>query len=255
MKIDVIVPTNNIKEINCFIKSFSSLKEFKKLCRIVIVGNGSVVKKDIVFNNSLNIHFINTMISVKQNEEMVPFLELRALGMIDSNSDFFLLMDSDHTFPDGSDSFLMNCIEKLKDKQLDISVLCTDRIRDGKDGLYKKDGYIWSNRGLFIENLFDKYFLSDIIDIEILGASEDLLLSYYVLEQKGNPYIIHGSPVKRVEKRHVNGIVKYDKSYDEKNMYMNCLGYIRSRYNDSSWTHKSGKFPKLLNDLLNKRCN
>ncbi len=251
MKIDVIVPTNNINQINGFIDSFSKLGFFKYSCELVIIGNGEVTEDKIVSNN---LFYSFVRYNKKINDGLVPFAELRNSGMLNSDSDYFLFMDDDHRFEGGADCYLMECLHRLEN--YNCSVLCTDRDRDGKKGLHLKlDGFIWTNRGLFIKNVgidFSKFKT-------LLGAGEDLLFSYYTLKKEGLPYIFYGSKITRIEKRFINGKKKRNPSYTKKVMHNNCIGHIRKEFDDRNWIHESDdkciNYPNKLQVKINERIN
>jgi len=249
MKIDVIVPSNNIKELNGFISSFDTLSEFKKHANLIIIGNGEVYYNEIEGGHSVNYDCIRD--DNDYSNSIVPFVKLNGLGMVSSNCDFFLQLDDDHRFPEGSDDFLLKCIKVLENNN--CSVLCTDRERNGNKGLFhKRDGYIWSNRGLFIKNVLSKKEIEK--HYNLLGAGVDLFFSYLVLEKTGFPYELFGSPITRKEKRYINNKKIYDVSYDDKTLYENILGFIINRYNDKKWKHQpNNNYPIKLQHIMYER--
>ena len=256
MKIDIIVPTNNILEINSFILSLDKMEKFKKHITLKIIGNGNVYHNYISKLHSVNYDFIRVDNNYK--ETIVPFAALRSCGMDKSDCDYFLLLDDDHRFNKNSDDFLIRCIKILEETK-DCSILCTDKNKNGNTGLKLKiDGFIWTNKGLFLKNIFNQ--LSFGIHSLLLGAGEDLLFAYMILEKEGLPYTLYGSDITRTEKRYKNGIKVIDNlSYSEKIMKDNIIGYLRNYFNDKEWVHQSNyfvtTFPKDLKQILNKRIN
>jgi len=255
MKIDIIVPTNNIQEINSFIFSLDKMKEFKKHIQLIIIGNGDVDYEHILGEHSVNYSFIR--IDEDYKDKAIPFTSLRLSGIAYSHCDYFLFFDDDHRFNKKLDTFLMKCIETLEEVK-DCSILCTDKNKNRNTGLkLKTDGFIWTNKGLFIKNIFNKLDFG--IYSMLLGAGEDLLFSYMVLEQEGLPYILYGSDITRKEKRYINGNIIPNMSYSEEIMNNNIIGYLRHYFNDKEWIHQSDHFdttfPKKLQDILNKRIN
>lgn len=254
MQIDIIVPTNNLKEINQFIFSLDKLTEFKKHCTLKIIGNGNVYYDSILGGHSVNYDFIR----VDENYEgkPIPFAALRYSAMTNSNCDFFLFLDDDHRFNECSDFFLIDCLNILNSKK-DCSILYTDKDKDNNWLDIKRDGFIWTNKGLFIKNIIHK--LDYGIHSTLLGAGEDLLISYMVLEQEGLPYQYCKSNIIRKEKRYIDGKVIDNISYSKEVMEDNIIGYIKRYFNDKDWTHDSYNFsnsyPNRLKQILEERIN
>jgi len=256
MEISVIVPSNSAERTNEFLKSFHTMKEFNKHCKIIIVANNEFNTNNII-NTSENYNVRIIYKNEFHKDGIVPFLSYRWNGIKENPFfDYCLFLDDDHKFSKESDRYFMNCITLLNELK-DCSVLCTDRNRDGKNGVeLKEDGFIWTNRGLFIKNIFNKIKP----DLSLLGAGEDLLLSYLVLSIEGLPYIYYGSEVTRVEKRYKNGIqVKNDMSYSKETMNNNIIGFIRNEFNDKDWIHENRNnhvfYPKKLQNKINERVN
>lgn len=255
MKIDVIVPTNNSQEINSFISSFDKLTEFKKYCTLRIIGNGHVYYDSILGGHSVDYNLIR--VDNNYYKKLVPFAALRYAAMAQSNADFFLFFDDDHRFHQDSDRFLMDCMELLELRS-HISVLCTNKPKDYHYGFsIKRDGFIWTNKGLFIKNIMNQ--LDYGVHSCLLGAGEDLLISYMVLEKEGLPYEYYNSDITRKEKRHVDGKVIENISYSKEVMENNIIGYIKKYFDDKDWTHDSYNFinsyPNRLKKILEKRLN
>jgi len=255
MKIDVIVPSNNIKELNGFISSFDTLTEFKKHANLIIIGNGKVYYDGILGGHNANYDLIRD--NNDYSNSIVPFAKLRNLGMKNSRSDFFLFLDDDHRFEKGSDEYLIKCINILKDKDKNISILSTDRFRNEPKEYQlklKMDGFIWTNRGLFIKNLINEYNFD-----ELIGSGEDLLFSYCVLEKDGFPYELNGSPITRKEKNFINGKLVLKKSYSIEVLEENIIGFIKIKFKDNEWNwvdsynRKPIEYPNKLNKIISKR--
>ena len=191
MKIDVIIPSNNKKEINGFISSFSKLTFFRKFCQLVIIGNGSLQKKDIEFTNSLSIKFIR--VDEDYTNKLIPFAKLRAKGMIESDSDYFLFMDDDNRFPEGCDAYFIGCVQFLQDNPI-CSILQADKTRQKRQGIYyKSDGFYWTGYGIFMKNVIQDYSKA----LEFFGCCEETLFAYEVLDVYGLSYTIYGNPKQR----------------------------------------------------------
>jgi len=253
MLIDVIVPSNNEEEINGFIKSFSSMKKFSSICRLVIIGNGEVYQKSIEFTNSLRIKF--KRINTDYSDKLISFSKLRGTGMKDSNADFFLFMDDDNRFPKGCDKFFLKCSDFLFNS-VDCGTLQADRRRPYKKGTeHQLNGFFWSGYGLFIKNTFDitKGFLS------FDGCCEETLFAYESLDKFGLPYKIYGNPTYRDTSKEANWNQNNHPSYSEEVIQKNIQGYIQKKYHDKEWRYyeeiPNGKFPKDLQDKIDKRMN
>lgn len=251
MKIAVIVPTNNIKQINGFIKSFSQLNFFSKSCELVIIGNGNVYKKDINYTNYLSIRFIR--IDEDYSNKLVSFARLRGSGMKNSTADYFLFMDDDNRFPKECDSYFMGCIQFLKDYAF-CSVLQADRKRNNQYGFhYKKDGFYWTGYGLFIRNIIKDY--SKLLDFN--GCCEETLFAYETLNIDGLAYTMYGNPTYRDTSNPVKHNEENNPSYSEEVIQNNIQGYIQEKYCDSKWSYykdiPNTSLPNLLQEKINKR--
>jgi len=251
MRIDIIIPTNNPQEINGFISSLDKMTEFKKYCILKIIGNGKVYYDSILGGHSVN--YDVTRVDGDYKGRPVPFAALRYSAMYNSNCDYFLFLDDDHRF-NSSDSFLIDCLNILK--KTNCSILCTDKNKKGHSGLkLKEDGFIWTNKGLFIKNIMNKIDFG--LHNLLLGAGEDLLISYMVLEQEGLPYTLYGSNITRKERRHINEKVIQNISYSKEVMDYNIIGYLRRYFDDRDWNHDSYNFsvsyPKRLKTILETR--
>jgi len=245
MKISIIVPTNNIIMINNFINYYNTLKNFKKISELIIIGNKEVKKIDGV-----------KFIRYEKNFNIVPFAELRGIGMEASkDSDFFLFLDDDHTFNIKADKFLMNCYNFLN-KHNECGLLQLEKINKEKDGFYiKRNAHIWTSRGLFIKNIglnYSKYY-------NLTGACEDLLYGYETLNESYIPYEIYNSPISRGCDKPNNYKQFNDPSYNEKILDKNIIGFIRDKYNDEDWKFYGAlrhlKYPISLRKLIKSRLS
>ena len=255
MKIDIIIPTNNSNEINGFIMSFDKLERFKKHCRLIIIGNGNVHYDSILGGHSVDYEVIRD--NNDYSNKIVPFAKLRSFGMIYSNCDFFMLLDGDHRFSELSDKFLMKMINELKTNK-DLSILFLDRERDGKKGLsIKKDGFIWTNKGLFIKNIGIDFSIFS----NLMGCGEDLLFSYLTLEKFGIPFVFNGSEIERKSKRVFKKGDKEvkDISYCKNTIDNNIYKEIRERYHQPNWCNEAiyynTKLPTYLKRIIDARIS
>jgi len=251
MKIDVIVPTNNIEQINGFINSFSQLGFFRSFCQLVIIGNGEVHQKDIEYKNSVSIKFIR--IDEDYHDKLIPFSRLRGEGMKDSKSDFFLFMDDDNRFPGGCDCYFINCVQYLINTPV-CSILQADRKRNKKTGAhYKSDGFYWTGYGLFIKNIIQDY--SALLSFN--GCCEETLFAYETLNLDGLAYIYYGNPTYRAIEKDPKWNENNNPSYSEKVIMNNIQGYIQEKYCDKEWSYYNDipntKLPNLLQEKINKR--
>lgn len=246
MKIDIIVPSNNIEMINKFLKSLSRLGLDSDIYKIVIIGNGELYQKNIEYNNSLSIRFIR----FEKEFDIIPFAELRGIGMIDSDCDFFLFLDDDHIFNINAKDTLNNSIEFLSNNQ-SIGILQLEKDNEEKDSFhFKYNAHIWTSRGLFIRNISFNY--EEIFKLK--GACEDLVYSYEVLSQGYLPYSRYNSGIERGCKLPNNYKELNNPSYNEKLLDDNCIGYIRNKYNDTNWKFYGSlsnlSYPNKLKGIL-----
>ena len=244
MKISVIVPSNKNKEINEFCKSYSKLTEFKKHAELIVIGNGEVKSA-----------YCDKFIRYEKDFDIIPFVELRGLGMLNSDSNFFLFLDDDHRFKNGADRFLMECISFLEEDNM-CGVLQLDKKRSIKDWFeIKNDGYIWTSRGLFIKNTH--------MDIEHLfslkGACEDLLYAYETLVYGWIPYKINQPFIIRDESKPNNDKELNDKSYSKEVLDENIVGFINHHFSDPSWEFYGHlynlRYPIDVRDVILKTIN
>ena len=246
MKIAVIVPSNNVKNINAFIDSFFNMKEFSKKCELVIIANGDLKPRDI--NSKEKFHFIGYY----NDFDIVPFATLRALGMSKVECNYFLFLDDDNLFPNKSDEFYMKCYNFLELKR-NCSILQAERFKKGLYGFKRKvDGFFWTGYGLFIKNVN----LSYLRYTSLYGACEDLLYSYETLNKEGLPYIVYGNPTTRDKSKPNDWNQKNNKNYSKELLDDNIIGYIKEKY-DNNWDFYSNiknlKLPKKLQEKLNER--
>jgi len=251
MKIAIIIPTNNLKEINGFIKSFSQLSSFKKFCELVIIGNGNVNKSKINYTNNLSIRFIR--INEDYTDKIIPFAKLRGEGMRKSNADYFLFMDDDNRFLKSCDSYFVNCVQFLQDNPL-CSILQADKTRDKKYGAYyKSDGFYWTGYGLFLKNIIRDY--NQLLDFK--GCCEETLFAYETLNLDGLSYTMYGNPTWRDTSKHPKWNEENNNSYSEEVIQNNIQGYIQEKYCDSNWRYYQNipntSLPNLLQEKINKR--
>ena len=248
MKVSVIVPTNNIKRITKFINSYSKLENFKQKVKLIIIGNGEVVKSTIQKDSFI------TFIRYDKSFNIIPFVELRGIGMNKVYADFFLFLDDDHIFKKGADNFLIECLNFLKNHN-ECGVLQLKKKNEEKYGFYpKRNAHIWTDRGLFIRriNQFDykEYY-------KLIGACEDLLYSYEVLSQSYIPYIIHNTPIDRGCTLSNNHKELNHPSYNKKLLDDNIIGYIRKKYNQKDWKFYGSltnlTYPIHLKNLIKSR--
>lgn len=274
MKIKVIVPTNNVERINGFIKSFNSMENFSQYCKIIIIPNGNIDIDNIKQDHNVELFPYSDRFKNYENK-IVPFMKLRTLPMIlstiddikrdfytkeiieDNRPDWYLLFDDDNRFPDDSDFFYSICIRLLK-KAKDCSVVeLSNKKNIGKIN-NKIDGFYWTGYGLFIKRLhiFDNH--KEILNL--LGACEDLLLSYLTLDKYGLPYTFYGNPTTRDKSKPNNWNQKNNPSYSKEILDNNIIGYIRERFNEPDWDFygniKNLSLPKELNKkIINRRIN
>jgi len=248
MKISVIVPTNNIKRINEFIDRYNKLINFKYLANLIIIGNGEVEN----IQTSQNIHFIR----YEQDFDIIPFVELRGIGMNHIDCDFFLFLDDDHIFNESADIFLIKCIKFLKFHN-ECGILQLRKHKFNRSNFYvKRNAHIWTDRGLFIRNTknlnYAKLF-------KLKGACEDLLYAYEILNESYIPYEIYNTPIERGCSLPKNHKEKHNPSYNEKILDDNIIGYIRDKYNHSKWKFygnlKSLGYPFHLRNLIKSRLS
>lgn len=253
MKIDVIIPSNNIDEINGFIKSFNKMKSFKKYCQLVIIGNGDLHRKHINYVNNLPIKFIR--LDKDYSGEIIPFAKLRGLGMKDSSSDFFLFMDDDNRFTIECDSYFTSCVSFIIANPL-CSVIQAERERDGPKGIIMKlDGFYWTGYGLFLKNIIKEY--DHLLDFK--GCCEETLYVYETLYNDGLPYIFYGNPTTRDKSLDPKWNENNNPSYSEEIIQDNIQGYIQDKYEDSNWRYynniPNNNMPNLLQQKINERIS
>lgn len=249
MNVSVIVPSNDKNRINDFIKSYAKLKNFMKISKLIIIGNGDLKEEDIKVRDWI------TYIQYKKSFDIIPFAELRGIGMnYYKDADFFLFLDDDHRFNEKSDDFLIQCNSFLLSHD-DCGVLQLEKNNTSKNGFYiKRNAHIWTDRGLFIKNTrkFDYELL-----YKFIGACEDLLYAYEVLNQSYLPYEIYNSPIKRGCNLPNNHKELNDKSYNKELLDDNIIGYIRQKYNQPKWKFygslRSLSYPFHLRNLIKSR--
>jgi len=249
MKIDVIIPTNNIKEINGFINSFNTMINFKKYCTLVIIGNGKVIKKSI--KNTSNVKFIRD--DNNYSNQLVPFAKLRGIGMKNSIANWFLFLDDDNRFPKECDSFYMKIVNFIYNSK-DCCTIQLDRKRIGKRRTkIQESGFFWCGYGLLIKNVFK---IADEL-INFKGCCEETLFSYEALDKFGLPYICYGNPTYRDKSKSDKWNEENNESYSEKVIQDNIQGYIQNKYKDKNWRYyndiPNGNFPKKLKEKIEKR--
>ncbi len=246
MKVSLIIPTNSIERINNFIDSYEKLNRFKDSCQLVIVGNGEVVENKV----NLQENYIFKRCEDKFN--IVPFAKLRMIGMINSDCDFYMFLDDDHIFKEGSDDSLVRCLSFLSTHK-DCGILQLQKSNKEKFGFYiKKNAHIWTSRGLFIRNIHQKENFDHLI-----GAGEDLLYSYEVLSKGYIPYEKYNSKIERGCNLPNDFKEKNDKSYNKKILDDNIIGYIRKKYSHPKWEFYGSLgnlgYPNLLRILIKNK--
>jgi len=251
MKVSIIIPTNNVKKINKLINSYSTLLKFKKISELIVIGNGEVYEKDI--KNKKEIKFIR----FEEEFDIIPFVELRGVGIEQSIGENLLFLDDDHCFMKGSDSFLIDCVDFL-DKHNECGVLELKKKNVAKKGFYiKRNAHIWTDRGLFMRNIFVKDEIKSFY--KYVGACEDLIYSYEVLNNSYIPYEIHNSPISR--KSEVSNRYKEfnHPSYSKELLNLNVIGFIKYKYNDKDWKFygslNSLEYPRHLKNLIKSRLS
>jgi len=249
MKISVIVPSNDKRRMNSFIRRFDKMKTFKNKVTLVIVCNGGLKSSDLIVKPY--IHTVDSNECNDTDKAIIPFAKLRGLGMKSVKADWFLFLDDDHEFDDNANKNLLHSIEFLKTHK-DCGVLQLEKDNKEKIGFYiKKNAHIWTSRGCFIKNIDFDYDKFD----KLVGACEELLFAYTVLYEGFIPYCIWNSGISRnspvenskLGKRHKEF---NDISYLEKTLDDNIIGYIRELYGDKDWQFY-GKLSNLTypNDL------
>ena len=249
MKISVIVPTNSIKRINEFINEYDNLNNFYSFANLIIIGNGEVEEENIPILPK--VHFIR----YEKVFNIIPFTELRGIGMETVNPDFFLFLDDDHRFNENSDIFLVRCINFLQSHK-ECGVLQLRKRNIEKNSFYvKRNAHIWTDRGLFIRNINFEYKKL----YQLIGACEDLLYSYEVLNKSYIPYEVYNAPIERGCTLPNNYKELNDKSYNEKVLDENIIGYIREKYNEQDWKFygnlKYLSYPFHLKNLIKSRLS
>ena len=247
MHVSVIVPSNNIKRINEFINSYDNLVNFSDFAELIIIGNGELKEEHIPILP--NVSFIR----YDKEFDIVPFTELRGIGMKESKSDFFLFLDDDHRFKPSSDIFLIECLNFLINHN-ECGVLQLEKDHPTRSGFYiKRNAHIWTSRGLFIKNIGFNY--NELFKLK--GACEDLLYGFEVLNQMFLPYCIWNSGIRRNSKVPNNHKELHDKSYNESLLNKNIIGYIRKKYNDFNWKFYGNlrqlKYPNSLKTSIKSR--
>lgn len=260
MKISVIVPTNNIENINGFIESFNSMKHFSKKCEIIINPNGNINTKDII--RADNVVCLNQNYKLENFEnKIVPFVKLRGFPMaytyVNGGTDWFLFLDDDNRFPEGSDEFYIQCYNFL---DFDPTCSVLELSNKGNSGIYEKtDGFFWTGYGLFLRHT--ELIITDIMKdiIYLKGACEDILYSYLTLEYSGLPYVIYGNPTTRDKSKPNDWNQNNNPSYSEEVLNNNVIGYIRKKFNEPNWEFYKNinclRLPKLLQEKINNRMN
>lgn len=250
MNVSVIVPSNDKNRINDFIKSYAKLKNFMKISKLIIIGNGDLKEEDIKVRDWI------TYIQYKKSFDIIPFAELRGIGMnYYKDADFFLFLDDDHRFNEKTDDFLIQCNSFLLSHD-DCGVLQLEKNNTSKNGFYiKRNAHIWTSRGLFIRNLgfdYNKFYT-------LKGACEDLLYGFEALNHSYLPYAIWNSGITRNGTKNNRHKELNDKSYSEKLLDNNIIGYIRNKYNDPKWKFYGNlhmlNYPKFLKILMKSRLS
>lgn len=247
MNVDIIVPSNNVDNINKFIKSYMSLNlATRKNFRLKVVLNN--IKDD------RRIYCINEVDWIWYNDEfdIVPFLALRWKAMEDSDADFFLFLDDDHTFEEGSDRLLNNCLNFLHNHK-ECGLLQLEKANILKGFHVKKNAHVWTSRGLFIKNIGFNFgnFLN------LVGAGEDLFVGYTALVKGYIPYCHYNSTIKRNPPYTDNRYQELNNpSYSEDLLDKNIVGFIRQIYDDPDWRFYGSlenlKYPNKLKEIIQK---
>lgn len=252
MNITIIVPSNNSERINKFIESYNKLKMFKAMSELVIIGNGELNVGQI--KDLHDIYFLRYM----DHFEIIPFARLRGIGMEENpNADFYLFLDDDHSFNEDSDRYLIECINFLISHK-ECGILQLEKKNALKSGFHiKRNAHVWTSRGLFIRNIGNKFDYEELS--KLVGAGEDLLYGYEVLNQSYIPYERFNSPITRGCNLPNNYKELNDKSYSEELLDENIIGYIRKKYNQSDWKFYGNlhclNYPGHLRNLIRSRLS
>jgi len=257
MKISVIVPSNSLCRIETFVEEFDKLLLFKKMVTLIIVCNGELKTKNVPKRKYIKCIQFNK--KIKEND-IVPFVELRGVGMKERSADWFLFLDDDHTFDDNADTTLIKSLKFISHHN-ECGILQLEKQNKEKDGFYiKENAHIWSSRGLFIRNIgFDYNKLS-----KLKGACEDLLFAYIVLYESYLPYNYYNSGIHRnspLEKGKYGKRTKEftDISYQENTLDKNVIGYIRNLYFDYNWKFYGHlqylEYPNFLKERIKSRLS
>jgi len=254
VSVSVIVPSNNKNMILEFLDSYTkNLSQFKNISQVIVIGNGELKDLPKKYINKNYIKFIR----YDKKFDIVPFVELRGKGMELFPSDFFLFLDDDHRFSKESDKVLVDS-NKFMATHEECGIIQLEKHESTKFGFYiKKYAHIWTSRGLFIRNIgFDYKTL-----YELKGACEDLLFGYEIINQCYIPYCYYNSGITRGndrDKSTPNNYKQYnDKSYNEKILDKNVIGYIRNKYCDNKWIFYGNlrklQYPSSLRSLIKSR--
>ena len=258
MKIEIIVPSNNIEELNGFIESFNRMKKMKMIYNIVPILNNQSYYKDQELKKSNEIKRIcryNPKMKITKKGNIIPFADLRYAGMKVSIADYFMFMDDDNRFKLESDDYYVEVASILYNNK-EITTLQCDRKRDGKIGLHiQENGFFWTGYSLIIKNNSIAYLRDEFPGY--YGCCEETLFAYKALENEGLPYIYYGNPTSRDTSKPADWNQNNNPSYSEEIIQNNIQGYIQNHYDDNNWRYYENipntRFPKGLLKKLKAR--